>query len=133
MKSIPFLESVKLRAKQLKHDTLAVWYAALDPRTPWYVKAAAGLVTAYAFSPIDLVPDFVPILGYLDDLVLIPAGIALTLKLIPAEVMNDARIKAANQEHKPVNWWIGGLIILIWLVILFFVIRGVVRMVIEYN
>lgn len=133
MKKISFLESLKQRAMQLKRDTLAVWYAALDPRTPWYAKAAAGLVTAYAFSPIDLVPDFVPILGYLDDLVLIPAGIALTLKLIPVEVMEDARIKAAEQEKKPVNWWVGSLIILIWAAILFFVIRGVVRMVIEYN
>jgi len=133
MKNIPLLESLKQHANQLKRDTLAVWFAALDPRTPWYAKAAAALVTAYAFSPIDLIPDFVPILGYLDDLILIPAGISLTLKLIPTEVMNDARIKAAEQETKPVNWWVGGLIILIWVAILFFVIRGIVRMVIEYN
>ncbi|MBP9040916.1 MAG: DUF1232 domain-containing protein [Anaerolineaceae bacterium] len=133
MSQITFLESLKLRAKQLKQDTLAVWYAALDSRTPWYAKAIAGLVTAYAFSPIDLVPDFVPIMGYLDDLILIPAGIALTLKLIPAEVMRDARVKAAEQEKRPVNWWVGALIILIWAVILFFVIRGIARMVIEYN
>lgn len=133
MSQITFLESLKLRAKQLKQETLAVWYAALDSRTPWYAKAIAGLVTAYAFSPIDLVPDFVPILGYLDDLILIPAGIALTLKLIPAEVMRDARVKAAEQEKRLVNWWVGALIILIWAVILFFVIRGIARMVIEYN
>jgi len=72
-------------------------------------------------------------MGYLDDLILIPAGIALTLKLIPAEVMRDARVKAAEQEKRLVNWWVGALIILIWAVILFFVIRGIARMVIEYN
>ncbi len=133
MKHNSFLESYKRRAELLKRDIHAVWYAAIDSRTPWYAKAIAGLVTAYAFSPIDLVPDFIPILGYLDDFILIPAGIALMLKLIPAEVMSDARVKAAEQEKRPVNWWGGLLIILVWAVILFFVIRGIVRMVIEYN
>lgn len=78
-------------------DYLTVWYAALDPRTPWYAKAAVVLVTTYLFNPIDLVPDSVPILGYLNDLVLIPAGIALKLNLIPSEVMEGTGIKAVKQ------------------------------------
>ena len=126
-------ESIKSRARALKRETLALWFAARDPRTPWYAKALAIAVTAYAFSPVDLIPDFVPVLGYLDDLILIPAGIALTLKMIPAEVMADARVKADLQAQKPVNWWAGAAIILVWLVILFFVIRALLPLFVEYN
>ena len=98
--------------QSFKRDTVAIWFAAKDKRTPWYARALAILVAAYALSPIDLVPDFIPVLGYLDDLVLIPAGIALTLKLIPAEVMADARLKAEASLAKPATWWMTALIIL---------------------
>jgi uncharacterized membrane protein YkvA (DUF1232 family) len=125
---MPFLDSVKTRAKQLKRDTLAVWYAARDTRTPWYAKALALLITAYAFSPIDLIPDFIPVLGVLDDLILIPAGIALAIKLIPAEVMHDAREKAEVESQKPVNLAAGFVIVVIWLVIIFFIVRGIFRL-----
>jgi uncharacterized membrane protein YkvA (DUF1232 family) len=110
-----WLASLKERACLLQRDTLAVWFAAKDKRTPWYARALALLVTAYALSPIDLVPDFIPVRGYLDDLVLIPAGIALTLKLIPAEVMADARLKAEVSLAKPATWWVTALIILVWI------------------
>jgi uncharacterized membrane protein YkvA (DUF1232 family) len=116
--------SLRERARLLKRDTLAVWYASLDRRTPWYAKVLAGLVTAYAFSPVDLVPDFIPVLGYLDDLILVPAGIALVLRLIPVEVMEDARRKAEVASAKPVNWWMGALVLLLWGILLFFVIRA---------
>ncbi len=78
-------------AKRLKHETYALYLAARDPRTPWYARALALAIAAYAASPIDLIPDFIPVLGYLDDLTLVPAGIWLVLKWIPAEVMAEAR------------------------------------------
>jgi uncharacterized membrane protein YkvA (DUF1232 family) len=124
-----FLEAFKQRASTLKRDTLAVWYASLDKRTPWYAKVLAALVAAYAFSPVDLIPDFIPVFGYLDDLILVPAGIALVVKLIPAVVMTDAREKARLQSEKPVNWLVGGVIILIWITVLFFIGRAILRLV----
>ena len=114
-------ESIKARIKRLRRETLAVWYAARDARTPWYAKALALLITAYAFSPIDLIPDFIPVLGYVDDLIIIPAGIALAIKLIPAQIMLEAREKADIEIQKPVNWAAGVVIGLIWLVILFLI------------
>ena len=112
-----FLVSLKQRASSLKRDTLAIWYAAKDNRTPWYARALAVLVAAYALSPVDLIPDFIPVLGYLDDLILIPAGIALTLKMVPTAVMSDARIAAEKSLAKPVTWWMTMFIILVWLAI----------------
>ena len=112
------LDKLKQRARQLKRETIALYFAFRDKRTPWYAKILAALVLAYAFSPIDLIPDFIPVLGYLDDLILIPAGIALTLKLIPPEVMDDARLTASPKSPERSVGWIGaGIIILIWLLI----------------
>lgn len=91
------LPNWKKWAKELEGLTFTIYYAAKDSRTPWMVKWLALLVAAYALSPIDLIPDFIPVLGYLDDLLLIPAGIALVIKLIPADVLKDAKDKAA--EH----------------------------------
>lgn len=119
-----FIGKLKNRIQQLRHEILALWFAARDPQTPWYAKALALLVTAYAFSPIDLIPDFIPIIGYLDDLVLIPAGISLCIKLIPSEVMQRCREKADLETQKPVSI-IGGVIIgLLWLIILFIIFRA---------
>lgn len=120
-----FIERIKTRAKQLKREIMALWFAARDPRTPWYAKGLALLVTAYAFSPIDLIPDFIPLIGYLDDLVLIPAGIALSIKLVPPEVMQACREKADLETQKPVS--IAGAVVigLIWLVILFLIGRAI--------
>jgi uncharacterized membrane protein YkvA (DUF1232 family) len=128
-----FFAKVKEKARLLKRETLAVWFAAGDPRTPWFARALAILVTAYAFSPIDLIPDFIPVLGYVDDLLLIPAGIALTLKLIPSHVMAEARVKAEAQAQKPVNWWAGALIIMVWGIAVFFVIRVIMGALKQYN
>lgn len=121
------LDKFKRAARTLKADTYTLYLAYRDPRTPWYAKAWAALVVAYAFSPIDLIPDFIPVLGYLDDLVLVPLGIFLALKLIPDEVITASRQKAQENHGKPVNWWSGALIILLWLTLAGLGIAWVVR------
>ena len=113
------------RIKRLEKEVVAAWYMARDPATPWYAKALAVVVTAYALSPIDLIPDFIPLLGYLDDLILIPAGIALVIKLVPHEVVESCRKKAEENEKSPISL-AGGIVIgLIWICILFFVGRAI--------
>ena len=109
-------EGWKAKAPKLKLEVYALYIASKDRRVPWYARVVAVAVVAYAFSPIDLIPDPIPLLGYLDDLILIPLGIALVIKLIPAEVMQDCREKAAltMKAGKPKNWVAGGIIILIW-------------------
>jgi uncharacterized membrane protein YkvA (DUF1232 family) len=110
------LEQLKSRARALKTETVALYFAFRDPRTPWYAKAWGALVLAYALSPIDLIPDFIPVLGYLDDLILVPAGIALALRMIPPEVMKDSRRKAAGKSPESRLGIIGaGIIALIWI------------------
>lgn len=111
------LDAWKRRARALQAETYALYLAYRDPRTPWYAKAFAALVVGYAFSPVDLIPDFVPLLGYVDDLVLVPVGVALALKLIPAPVMAEARLRAqeALQEGRPVSRTAAVVIVLIWL------------------
>ncbi|WP_407073378.1 YkvA family protein [Sphingomonas sp. LaA6.9] len=110
----PTIERLKDWARSVKRDVIALWLAARDPRVPWYAKAIAAVVAAYALSPIDLIPDFVPVLGYLDDLLIVPLGILLAVKLIPEPVMMDLRAKSLEQR-KPTSK--GGLvaIVLIWL------------------
>lgn len=117
------------RAGQIKAETYALYLAYRDPRVPWYAKAFAACVVAYAFSPIDLIPDFIPILGYLDDLILVPLGIALALKMIPRPVMEECRQRARElmQQGKPANWAAAAVIIAIWLLLLAIVVVVVVR------
>lgn len=93
---------LKSWARAIKRDVVALWLAARDPRVPWYAKAVAGVVAAYALSPIDLIPDFVPVLGYVDDLVIVPLGIMLAVRLIPATTMDELRANAADQA-KPIS------------------------------
>lgn len=102
---------------RLKNETLALYFAWRDPRLPWYARVFMGFVLAYAFSPIDLIPDFIPVLGYLDDLVIVPLGIALAMKMVPHEVMEAARQKASEygSQAKPVTWIGAVIIVLIWL------------------
>ena len=108
----------KQRAYELETETFALYLAARDPRTPWYIKLFVAGIAAYAFSPIDLIPDFVPVLGYLDDLILIAIGIALARKLVPHQVLTECRARAQEtiQNGKPVSRVAGALIILFWLV-----------------
>jgi len=113
------LTSWKSRAKGLKSEVYALYLACKDPRTPWYAKAFAAMILGYALSPIDLIPDFIPVLGYLDDLVIVPAGIAILLKMIPEEVLEECRERArTNRGRKAKNWIAGTIIILIWIVAL---------------
>ena len=113
------IEQWKTKAKHLKLETYTVYLASKDPRVPWYAKLLAVCIIAYAFSPIDLIPDFIPVLGYLDDLILIPLGIALLLKLIPESVLAECREKArdAMKQGKPTNWVAAVVIIAIWLLL----------------
>jgi len=106
----------KLKSRQLKAETYALYLAYRDRRTPWYARVFAVLVVAYAFSPIDLIPDFIPVLGYLDDLVLIPAGVALALKMIPPAVMAECRAEAqlTMQDGRRIGWFAAAMIIMIW-------------------
>src|SRR5215213_3680051 len=106
------LQRLKQRLQALKTEVYALYLAYRDPRTPWYGKVFAALVVTYAFSPIDLIPDFVPILGYLDDLLLVPLGVVIAVRLIPAEVMADSRSRAEEvlRNGKPVSR-VGALII----------------------
>lgn len=112
-----FINRWKGRAKQLKLEVYALYIAYKDKRTPWYAKIFAALVVGYAFSPIDLIPDPIPILGYLDDLVLIPLGAYLAVKMIPSKVMIESREKAREvmAQGKPVNIYAAVIIVLIWI------------------
>jgi len=105
-------------AKQLKRKVFVLYFAYKDNRTPWYAKIFAICVVAYAFSPIDLIPDFIPILGYLDDVILIPLGVAVALKMIPNAVIQESTVRAEDRikNEKPKNWLVGILIILVWIV-----------------
>lgn len=104
-------------AKELKQQTLVVYFAARDPRTPWLVRLLALLVAAYALSPIDLIPDFIPILGYLDDLIIVPLGLVLVLRLVPQEVKQSAREQASAAAERPVSRAMAVAIVAIWLVL----------------
>jgi len=102
-------------AKAFKQQTLVVYFSARDPRTPLLVRLLALLVAAYALSPIDLIPDFIPVIGYLDDLILLPLGIALIVKFTPAEVISDAKVRAANLAERPTSYFAATVIVTIWL------------------
>jgi len=111
------IDRIKNWARKLKGRIFVLYYAYKDPRTPRYAKVFAICVVAYAFSPIDLIPDFIPILGYLDDLILIPFGAAIALRMIPPDVVqeNEERAEQRIKSDKPKNWLAGSLIILIWI------------------
>jgi uncharacterized membrane protein YkvA (DUF1232 family) len=119
----------KQRAHVLKREVYTLYLAYRDPRTPWYGKVLAALVVAYAFSPIDLIPDFIPILGYLDDLVLIPLGVVLAMRMIPPEVMSDSRAKAEEvlRAGKPVSWFGAVIVGAIWIALAVLAIGLIMR------
>ncbi|MBS0339466.1 MAG: DUF1232 domain-containing protein [Proteobacteria bacterium] len=100
-----FLDTTRAWARQLKRDVMTLWFARSHPATPWYAKAMGAFVVAYALSPIDLIPDFIPVLGYLDDVILLPVLIWLAVRLLPAQVLQDSRAKAeqwmAAKASKP--------------------------------
>ncbi|WNQ09017.1 YkvA family protein [Paenibacillus aurantius] len=120
-----YLAKLKQWAKALKRNLYVLYLACRDPRVPWYGKLAAVCVAAYAFSPIDLIPDFIPVLGYVDDLILVPLGVALALRLIPRPIIEEYRRVAEerSQQRKPVNWFTGALFILLWIALGIWLIR----------
>ena len=122
-KSLSIIQKLKTWAKNLKKQLLVLYLAYRDERVPWYAKLFTMLVVAYAFSPIDLIPDFIPILGYLDDIILVPLGISLALKLIPKEVLEDCKKKVEERQttSKPKNWVTGVIIIAIWILVFIWV------------
>jgi len=107
--------TLRANAHSLKRETMALYYAARDPRTPLAARIVAAAVVAYALSPIDLIPDFIPVLGLLDDLILVPLGIALALRLVPAEAMAEGRARADAALARPKSYAAALIIILIWL------------------
>lgn len=118
------LESLKERAEQLKRNLYILYLAYKHPKTPIYAKIWAGLVIAYALSPIDLIPDFIPVLGYLDDLVVLPIGILIAIKLIPKEVLKECKEKEANLEDAKQKGVIAAMFIgIIWVLILYVIIK----------
>ena len=116
------MQDLRTKARALKSETLALYLAVRDPRVPWYAKLLAAAVVAYALSPIDLIPDFIAILGYLDDVILIPLGIALVLRMIPAEVLDECRERARSElaGSRPVSRAGATVIILLWIISLAF-------------
>ena len=105
----------KERARDLKRDVVTIALAVRDPRVPWYAKAVGACVIAYALSPIDLIPDFIPVLGYLDDLVLVPLGLLLMLRLIPPNILAEHRVAAATMVERPVSRAGAVAVIAVWL------------------
>ena len=112
------MASLRKWAKTLKHQTMVVYYAARDPRTPWFVRLLALAVAAYALSPIDLIPDFIPVLGYLDDVILVPIGLAMVVRLTPADVMASARERALATSDRPVSRAMAAFVVTLWVLAL---------------
>lgn len=119
-------------ARALKRDVVALWFAYRDRRTPLLPRVLAAAIVAYALSPIDLIPDFIPVLGFLDEMILLPGVIYLTLRLIPAVVLASARAQAAqwlaDNHPTPKNWIAAGVIVLIWGVLLWLAWRAAARL-----
>ena len=112
------MQRLKNWAVTLRREVMTLWFACRDPRTPRYARVLTMLIVAYALSPIDLIPDFIPVLGYLDELILLPVGIYLVLKLVPADALADARAKAKSwlesRKPKPRSWFAAAAIVLVW-------------------
>ncbi|WP_085991316.1 YkvA family protein [Oceanobacillus senegalensis] len=121
------MEKIKAWAKNLKRQTFILYFAYKDNRVPWYAKVFIVCVISYAFSPIDLIPDFIPIIGYLDDVIIVPLGIMFTLKMIPKDVIANCEMKEKSiiKNGKPKNWVVGVLIILIWSMIIFWIMKEI--------
>ena len=123
------LNSLKEKAKKIKNEVATLYIACKRPDVPWYAKAVAVAVVAYALSPIDLIPDFIPVLGYLDDLLLLPLGIALAIWLIPPKIMEECRLEAENafKEGKPKNYFAAFIVVLIWIIIIGALVHAILK------
>ncbi|WP_310627679.1 DUF1232 domain-containing protein [Limnohabitans sp.] len=114
---------LKTWARGIKRDVVTVYFAARDSQAPMGVRILAGIVAAYALSPIDLIPDFIPVLGYLDDLLIVPLGLLLVMRLMPEEVLDNARAKADTLLAKPRSLWAAACFVLIWAALGFYLAR----------
>jgi uncharacterized membrane protein YkvA (DUF1232 family) len=114
------LARLRVWARRIRRDVVALWLAGRDPRVSWYAKFAAGLVAAYALSPIDLIPDFIPVLGYLDELIILPLGILLVVKLIPPTLMAEFRAEADRRAERPVSRAGAVAVVALWIAIAVF-------------
>ena len=114
------LEKLKTAAKRLKREVMTLYFVARDSRTPWYARGLAFVVVGYALSPFDLIPDAIPVLGLLDDVILVPAGIWLVLKLVPLNILEEARGEAAKAESRPVSYIAAAFMIAVWILMLLF-------------
>ncbi|MEP9409139.1 DUF1232 domain-containing protein [Peribacillus frigoritolerans] len=123
-------DKIKTWARSLKRQIFILYFACKDERVPWHAKVFTACVVAYAFSPIDIIPDFIPILGYLDDVILVPIGIMIALKMIPKNVLTDCEVKAEvmMKNGKPKNWIVGSLIVMIWVLIIIWAIIYIYRL-----
>jgi len=117
------LKRAKEWARSIRRDTLAIWIAARDPRVRWHAKALAAGVAAYALSPIDLIPDFIPVVGYLDDLVIVPLGVLLVVRLIPADLLAEFRREAAARVNRPTSYVAAAVVGLMWVTMIAFALR----------
>jgi uncharacterized membrane protein YkvA (DUF1232 family) len=124
---LPLFDRLKQAARKLKNEVTVLCVVYRDARTPWYAKALIAVLIAYSLSPIDLIPDFIPILGYLDDLILIPLGISLAIKLVPGDIYDEARHRVAiNPEETGISgWWFAGVIILFWVCVAVLIIHAI--------
>jgi uncharacterized membrane protein YkvA (DUF1232 family) len=124
MQRISLTAKWKQKTNVLKTELLALYLAYRHPKTPWYAKVCMAIVLGYAISPIDLIPDFIPVLGYLDDLIILPAGIFLTVRMIPRGVMEECREEArSSQFSTKAKWIVAGIIIAIWILVIFLAVR----------
>jgi uncharacterized membrane protein YkvA (DUF1232 family) len=122
---ISLLARAKTWARSIKRDVVTVYFAARDPQAPWGARLLAALVAAYALSPIDLIPDFIPVLGYLDDLLIVPLGLLLVMRLMPSEVLLNARLKADALLARPRSLWAAACFVAIWVALGFYLVRWV--------
>ncbi|MBI9012665.1 MAG: DUF1232 domain-containing protein [Clostridiales bacterium] len=120
------INKLKEKARKLKHNITALYLLSKDKLLKWPVQILVIITVGYALSPIDLIPDFIPILGYLDDLIILPLLITLTLKLIPKPLINEYILKAKTLEKKPKNWIAGFIFILIWIVLIFALLKWLI-------
>lgn len=117
------LDSLVSQAQRLKQQVLTVYFVARNPQTPFAVRALAFLVAAYALSPVDLIPDFIPVIGYLDDLVLVPLGLAVIVRLTPPAVLDACRAQAQDAGARPVSYGAAVFIVALWILLLWIAVR----------
>ena len=127
------IKSWKTKSAQLKSEIYALYLAYKHPRTPWYAKVLAALILGYALSPIDLIPDFIPVIGYLDDLIIVPAGITLLIKIIPRDILEECRAKARSDllDRRQKGWIAAIIIVLIWLLTIYLILSLIWPLVFE--